>query len=475
MGLRRLLVFSLFLAMPAAALERIKIVNGNYEHGLPSVGMVFSGDSACTGTLVGCRTVLTAAHCICGTLPANECLSAGLQNPALSGVFFPHAGGFTVESVAVHPGWGSTGGHDLAVLRLKTMVTGIQPMVINQIAPVGLGVTAGITGYGRTGGQDDSFGIKRSGVVQTSACVEPGHICWQYTGVNSSTCQGDSGGPLIVSNGSSLFLAGVTSFGDTDHCLANTRVHDADVYADRAWIASQAGSDLATGAVQCSSLQNAGPPGTIFGSTLPLSTRIDYEAVSLTPGVSRFRVSTSGTGALTTTFTGPGLSATCLGAGSPVSYCEIPNPPTGNYFVSVVNNSGQPNLAQTVWTALGTDAGPSTPAPPAGPWLQTSQLPGYQFKVRINGSAAGTQVADCVPETLCVAGAIPTRAELFLRIIGPRPNGFLWAQAVRFTTSRLEVWVQRLSTGETNYYDMPAVPQDSAELPGLVDKEAFQP
>jgi len=87
----------------------------------------------------------------------------------------------------------------------------------------------------------------------------------------------------------------------------------------------------------------------------------------------------------------------------------------------------------------------------------------------------GTQVADCVPETLCVAGAIPTRSELFLRIIGPRPNGFLWAQVIRFTTSRLETWVQRTSGGPIRYYDLPSVPQDSAVLSGLVDKEAFQP
>ncbi len=118
---------------------------------------------------------------------------------------------------------------------------------------------------------------------------------------------------------------------------------------------------------------------------------------------------------------------------------------------------------------------PPDPDPPAGPWLTTSALSGYQFKVRINGSAVGTQVVDCVPETLCVAGAIPTRTELFLRIIGPRPNGFLWAQLVRFTTSRLEVWIQRLAGGQINYYNLPAVPTDSAELPGLVDKEAYTP
>jgi hypothetical protein len=115
------------------------------------------------------------------------------------------------------------------------------------------------------------------------------------------------------------------------------------------------------------------------------------------------------------------------------------------------------------------------PVPPPGSWLTVADLPGYQFKVRINGGSLGTQVTDCVPETLCVAGAIPTRAELFLRIIGPRPNGYLWAEAVRFTISHLEIWAQRLSTSETRYYDLPAVSTDSATLPGLVDNQAFHP
>jgi hypothetical protein len=115
------------------------------------------------------------------------------------------------------------------------------------------------------------------------------------------------------------------------------------------------------------------------------------------------------------------------------------------------------------------------PDPPSGAWLTTSQLSGFQFKVRINGGASGTSVSDCVPETLCVAGAIPTRSELFLRIIGPRSNGFLWAQVIRFTTSRLEVWVQRTSGGPIRYYDLPTVAQDSEVLSGLVDKEAFTP
>jgi Fibronectin type III domain len=147
--------------------------------------------------------------------------------------------------------------------------------------------------------------------------------------------------------------------------------------------------------------------------------------------------------------------------------------PATSYSFRVRASNAAGNSEYTNTASAITQGAP--PPPPTGAWLTTSQLSGFQFKVRINGTSLGSQVADCVPETLCVAGSIPTRAELFLRIIGPRPNGFLWAQVIRFTTSRLEVWVQRTSGGVIQYYDLPSVSQDSEVLSGLVDKEAFQP
>lgn len=64
---------------------------------------------------------------------------------------------------------------------------------------------------------------------------------------------------------------------------------------------------------------------------------------------------------------------------------------------------------------------------------------------------------------------------MFARIIGPRPNGFLWVNLVRFTVSQVEVWVQRRSGGEIRYYKLPAITGDSSELTGLVGKQAFTP
>jgi len=129
--------------------------------------------------------------------------------------------------------------------------------------------------------------------------------------------------------------------------------------------------------------------------------------------------------------------------------------------------------------ALGVRVDPRVPlAPPpvpSAPPLISSQYPDFRFWVRIGDTRIGTAVAGCLPETVCVAGAIPTRAEVFLRIVGPKPNGYLWPNIVKFNTTKTEVWIRQVSTGITKYYLLPALPTDSSTLPGLVDKTGFLP
>jgi hypothetical protein len=115
------------------------------------------------------------------------------------------------------------------------------------------------------------------------------------------------------------------------------------------------------------------------------------------------------------------------------------------------------------------------PPVPSGSPIQSSQYPDFRFWVRISDTRIGTPVAGCLPETVCVAGAIPTRAEVFLRIVGPKSNGFLWPNIVKFNTTKTEVWIRQVSTGITKYYLLPALPTDSSTLPGLVDKTGFLP
>ncbi len=124
------------------------------------------------------------------------------------------------------------------------------------------------------------------------------------------------------------------------------------------------------------------------------------------------------------------------------------------------------------------DRQPFAPDPPAGAWLTTPELPGFQFKVRI--TAGGTEIptrqeTTCIPETLCISGAVPGRSELFLRIVGPKPNGFLQPNVVKFSTSQIEVWIQQLSGGLINYYLLDAATQGSSDLTGLFDRYGFGP
>jgi hypothetical protein len=106
-------------------------------------------------------------------------------------------------------------------------------------------------------------------------------------------------------------------------------------------------------------------------------------------------------------------------------------------------------------------------------------LAGFRVKVRIT-AAPGEQPpvrkeAVCIPETLCVSGAVPGRSEVFVRVIGPRPNGYLWPTLVKFSTSTVEVWIEQVSSGVRRYYRLEGASPGRDELPGLFDRTGFLP
>jgi ELWxxDGT repeat protein len=120
----------------------------------------------------------------------------------------------------------------------------------------------------------------------------------------------------------------------------------------------------------------------------------------------------------------------------------------------------------------------SAPPPPSGGgWITSEALPGFRVKARITagGAAQPVRKEPCIAQTLCLSGAVPGRPELFVRVVGPKPNGYLWPTLVRFTTSTVEVWIEQLATGALRYYQLEGVTPDSSELNGLVDREGFQP
>lgn len=116
---------------------------------------------------------------------------------------------------------------------------------------------------------------------------------------------------------------------------------------------------------------------------------------------------------------------------------------------------------------------------PGGGWLSTPELPGFEFQVSITPAGGapvqGQAEANCIVETFCASGALAGRPEVFVKVIGPRPNGFLWVQISRFTPSEVVVMVRQLSTGAIREYTLPPVGALSDDVSGFQDREAFLP
>lgn len=133
---------------------------------------------------------------------------------------------------------------------------------------------------------------------------------------------------------------------------------------------------------------------------------------------------------------------------------------------------------RTLMIRAGLDGGDSSPPPP-GPPVVDSRYPDFRIWVRITGqgqaSILGTWEPDCLDETVCFSGAVPGRSEVFARIVGPKPNGKLWPTLVKFTTSQVEVWIEQASTGQLRYYLLEGASPGADELPGLFDRDGFEP
>ncbi len=247
-----------------------RIVNGITTHDYPTTGALLYNPGTgvvgfCSGTLIGCDTFITAAHCVEGDLNASN-----------YSVFLQHAGNFSVSSVMQHPSWTDATFPiaDVAVLKLESQVTGIDPTEINQTDPSPFvpGAPGTIAGFGLTLGSNDDLGIKRVGTVETVDCdpqlAGAGNeelICWNYAtpvgppGDDSNTCGGDSGGPLFMDLGAGEVIAGVSSGGSGADCDVGEHSFDANVYTYRSFVLAQLGADSTSA---CGSFAPVGDPGT---------------------------------------------------------------------------------------------------------------------------------------------------------------------------------------------------------------------
>lgn len=149
-------------------------------------------------------------------------------------------------------------------------------------------------------------------------------------------------------------------------------------------------------------------------------------------------------------------------------------------LVSVNSRTGAMTVIGRVPVSQGLTGLAAAPTRSAGcpsGYFTDPSYPDFCFRARIQSGGetlAGHREPSCLADTVCVSGAVPGRAELFLRILGPRPNGYLWPTLIRFTPSRVVVDIHQKSTGRDRRYTLPAV-LSGQPLSGEQDREGFRP
>ncbi|MBT8492352.1 MAG: trypsin-like serine protease [Deltaproteobacteria bacterium] len=243
-----------------------QIIGGQLSFDFPAVGSLTTTDgdefSFCTATLIGCQTVLTAAHCVCSGRE-NPCTA---KSPSEMRVFFQHSGFHEVASIDYHPEYDAIGlTSDIAVIQLKEPVTGIEPVAIADSGRPGPGASITMSGFGISNRDGIESGIKRDVDVSVAQCgvgeypneSVTHHLCYETTAQTYGFCQGDSGGPAFGFIDGRPIVAGVASYvrhenlGTADERRCTDPV-SANVSTYAGWVKSRA--QEAVGPQSCSAL-----------------------------------------------------------------------------------------------------------------------------------------------------------------------------------------------------------------------------
>lgn len=458
---------------------RAPIINGvTLPGGAASIAQILGPTTTCTGTLIGCRTVLTAAHCVC---PSGVCATPPF-------VFFQHLGPVAVQSAVVHPDYQpltqfSPAIHDLAVLRLAAPAENLPIAGVNAGGRVPHGSTVGLLGFGRTEDGPGASGILRAGEAVTTQCDQHGNLnlCTRFDapvgapGADSNTCQGDSGGPIVAAG----VVSGVVSGGNAT-CLPPDHTWSADVFVDRAWIAGAAAGDLGS---QCPS-PRVGEVGVSVGTA---EDHIGAGAVhgydfEVPPGTGKLRVTLMAEAAADVDLTVSKGAASCSSDFATLpEVCVFDAPAAGPWQLQVTGFAGA-GLYQLVATSVAAPA--VTGCTPGASTLCIDATPGdRRFRVEVSystaqgGGASGQALAVPLSPVGATAGGLftffdPANPELMLKILNacvPPFNSF-WIFYAATTNVGFDVRVTDTVTGNvwqrTNPDRTPAVPvQDTSALP----------
>jgi secreted trypsin-like serine protease len=394
------------------------IVNGRPEFAEPTTAALLQGLDpptaivACSATLIGCDTAITAGHCFNVSASTRRTL------------FFQHAGFYAIETAVRHPVFAAyydqgigdfytvTRQEDIALIKLATPVSGITPSPINTTQTPGAGTPGRVVGFGRdplteVSSFQQNLGIKRSGSMTLAACQDPtlspyDVLCWDPSsvigdpGTDVSTCNVDSGGPLFVDQAGVKVVAGITkgAIQPTGSCIPPVEAFDTNVYRHHQWIeetvAQLGGVPLSV--TNCGSLPQvaataiagscnglawgAGEAPRVCGFQAELSSTLlqQQHSFQVPNGTQRLRVNLNGVSRTTnpvdvSLYVRAGAPPTtsvydCAGvATGNFAACEFTQPVAGTWYVLAVRVTGT-----VAYQVTATEFGP--PAPPLVPALR---------------------------------------------------------------------------------------------------------